>query len=1012
MSTLPSSNTPSLPSTTTTDFTLYIPRELANDKPVDARFHQLYISFVQSYASSLTGVKGLYNAPIIVKQPQPSPSPAPSTRRAQQIRESIKQEQRLKELKDKWAGFFKVLGEMASLRDWLSRVNHVTMFLKKLDGDGFGEVMLAARWLRLRITWSVWCTGMGNMEVAVMVVEEVKCIVRELMEWVGGEMWKDIRKVMKVLGFDEDLLKRKVFEVSQVQVVGKEHTGKVPKKGTKKAQMMHVERKDIEVKCLSDQDRERAFPRLMFPDSSEPKKKFYVNTSLYAFQLKYMGSLMDHARLAEAQRDERVPFIPDGWQRRLLDIIDRKESALICAPTSSGKTYLAYYAMKQILESNDDDIVVYIAPPKPSLIKLLLKFMRATIGNAEGLFGWLQNAQGSQGIPVHLVKSEHRYASLTKFVYMPDVDDKGLLVKPVKVVAGPKIMPVLEGASVESKRDEKFQHAHPWCWFSEKMVVEGIPMNSRLSAAECYEVYKVVRKCFKDSEWTKKASPEGFFGDRAFLDSKDLLEYEVHLRTVLCGLLKENRDAWEKISQKLRRGLPEKIEELSNKCELDIVEKDFLMESIAPILCDMSEKNMLPAIVFHLDRYRCETFALKLVTFLKDGENRRRETDATFQNRKAESITRREKLEKQLKSMSIKDLESDKAEEIRHELSELFDWEQQDRSFSFAGKKLPPRLGFLVEALGRGIGVHHALPRKYLGAVETLMRSGYLRVVIGTGTMALGINMPCKSTVFAGDSIFLTSLMFQQMSGRAGRRGFDLQGNVVFFGVPLAKIGRLMTAELPAITGHFPLTTTLCLRIFLLASAVDGEGREVIKSRKRMDDEADMDLVDEQGRLIDLAGLVVHLFYTEPANLAFVELYRAGVFHKICVVGQSKETVIRNLASVLCYIFKPLIVRRLPPSGNTRPPRKIMLDPMPDYLYAVLSEHNKHVWRFTAHTHGREGRLNSYLLDFLRHGQIKALERDNRIKPGDSWAMLKDFMLTLNSIVFALERKGDEYLET
>jgi replicative superfamily II helicase len=67
--------------------------------------------------------------------------------------------------------------------------------------------------------------------------------------------------------------------------------------------------------------------------------------------------------------------------------------------------------------------------------------------------------------------------------------------------------------------------------------------------------------------------------------------------------------------------------------------------------------------------------------------------------------------------------------------------------------------GYLLEALERGVGVHHAgLPRKYLSAVERLMRAGSLTVVFGTGTLAFGINMPCRSTVFVGDSVFLTGL--------------------------------------------------------------------------------------------------------------------------------------------------------------------------------------------------------------------------------------------------------------
>lgn len=67
-----------------------------------------------------------------------------------------------------------------------------------------------------------------------------------------------------------------------------------------------------------------------------------------------------------------------------------------------------------------------------------------------------------------------------------------------------------------------------------------------------------------------------------------------------------------------------------------------------------------------------------------------------------------------------------------------------------------------------------------------LFRKGYIRIVIATGTLALGINMPCATVVFSGDSVFLTALNFRQAAGRAGRRGFDLLGNVVCISVECA----------------------------------------------------------------------------------------------------------------------------------------------------------------------------------------------------------------------------------
>ena len=59
------------------------------------------------------------------------------------------------------------------------------------------------------------------------------------------------------------------------------------------------------------------------------------------------------------------------------------------------------------------------------------------------------------------------------------------------------------------------------------------------------------------------------------------------------------------------------------------------------------------------------------------------------------------------------------------------------------------------------------------------------------------------------------------MSGRAGRRGFDPVGNVVFFGVPSRKVQRLITANVPKIVGNFPINVSLVLRLLLMVSKGD-----------------------------------------------------------------------------------------------------------------------------------------------------------------------------------------------
>ncbi|KAM5360760.1 hypothetical protein ACJA88_014713 [Fusarium oxysporum] len=69
-------------------------------------------------------------------------------------------------------------------------------------------------------------------------------------------------------------------------------------------------------------------------------------------------------RRFDSRPDVRVPFEPDAWQRGILDSIDADESLLVVAPTSAGKPFISFYAMKRVLEESDDGVLVYVAPTK------------------------------------------------------------------------------------------------------------------------------------------------------------------------------------------------------------------------------------------------------------------------------------------------------------------------------------------------------------------------------------------------------------------------------------------------------------------------------------------------------------------------------------------------------------------------------------------------------------------------------------------------------------------------
>lgn len=108
----------------------------------------------------------------------------------------------------------------------------------------------------------------------------------------------------------------------------------------------------------------------------------------------------------------------------------------------------------------------------------------------------------------------------------------------------------------------------------------------------------------------------------------------------------------------------------------------------------------------------------------------------------------------------------------------------------------------IIRGLQLGFAYHHAGVNKTLrDTAEMLFRMGILRLVIATGTLALGVHMPCKSVVIFGDSPFLNSLEYHQMSGRAGRRGFDNEGNVIFASLTKKRIDMLISDRLPKMLG-------------------------------------------------------------------------------------------------------------------------------------------------------------------------------------------------------------------
>ncbi|MGC0369948.1 DEAD/DEAH box helicase [Microbacterium sp. SLBN-111] len=213
-----------------------------------------------------------------------------------------------------------------------------------------------------------------------------------------------------------------------------------------------------------------------------------------------------------------------------------------------------------------------------------------------------------------------------------------------------------------------------------------------------------------------------------------------------------------------------------------------------------------------------------------------------------------------------------------------------------------------------GIGVHHAgmLPR-YRRLVETLAQRGLLRVICGTDTLGVGINVPIRTVLLTALTKYdgtrmrqLSAREFHQIAGRAGRAGYDTAGTVVVMApdheienaAQIAKAGddlkkqkkivrkkapqgfvnwteqsydRLVAAEPEPLQPQMKLTAAMLINVIARGGDVFGNVRSLV-----------FDNHEPRARQYDLARRAIAIFRT---------LVQAGVVEVVPLSREGSKTV-------------------------------------------------------------------------------------------------------------------------
>jgi len=227
-----------------------------------------------------------------------------------------------------------------------------------------------------------------------------------------------------------------------------------------------------------------------------------------------------------------------------------------------------------------------------------------------------------------------------------------------------------------------------------------------------------------------------------------------------------------------------------------------------------------------------------------------------------------------------------------------------------------------LEGLEAGIASHHAgLVPAYREVVEACFAAGLLKVVFATETLSLGINMPARTVAIERFSKFggagratLTSGEYAQLTGRAGRRGLDPEGNAVVLWSPettFAEVARVALAPPPDLRSAFRPTYNLAVNLvrrFDRPTSVEVLRRSFAQWQAAKLPQGHDTLVEHLGRrlaVLEELGYVEGWALTEPgARLARI-YHEADLLVAEAVVGEILEgaepSVVAGVLSSLVF---------------------------------------------------------------------------------------------------------------
>ncbi|MFT4213832.1 MAG: DEAD/DEAH box helicase [Microbacterium sp.] len=436
------------------------------------------------------------------------------------------------------------------------------------------------------------------------------------------------------------------------------------------------------------------------------------------------------AAFARAQRFELDPFQTAGCHA-----LESGRSVLVAAPTGAGKTIVGEFAVHLAMLAADEK--AFYTTPMKALSNQKFRELQAVYGeDAVGLLTGDTNINGNARVVVmttevlrNMLYADSpalrglRYVVMDEVHYLAD-RFRGAVWEEVIIHLPQEVRLVALSATVSNA--EEFGD-----WLA---TVRG----THAAAGECAVevVVSETRPVPLEQHVLVRGDLLPLFDERSGAAAARVNQELTRLRSVKGANLDNNRRA-----QQTRaaggRGRPYQGAKRPHPQRLERIDRPAVVEVLA-------RANLLPAIFFIFSRVGCEAAV------------------------------------QQVRRSGVRLTDRDERDEIRRVVA--------DRTRTLREEDLAV-LGFWEwrENLERGVAAHHAgLLPVFKEVVEELFQRKLVKVVFATETLALGINMPARTVVleklekFNGEArVAITSGEYTQLTGRAGRRGIDVEGHAV-----------------------------------------------------------------------------------------------------------------------------------------------------------------------------------------------------------------------------------------